>query len=857
MCNPMACFIFYSLAYDIAGMLYLWYNYPTIYYGCEIHRDGGCRIATNEKMIFENGLKKAKLLIVDDSHINRMILEDILGDKYEFVEASNGREAIAAIKHSNNTIDLVLLDLIMPVMNGFEVLEYMKKKGWLDYLPVIVVSAEGDSKYMEMAYELGAVEFIKHPYDASIIHRRIENILTLYQKQRRLVKIVEQQIYENESYSRQMIDILGHIVEFRNGESNLHVHHVQLLTRILLANLLEMTDEYNLSEKDIMLISNASALHDIGKISIDEKILNKPGKLTQEEFEIVKTHSAIGAQMIEKLPVYDGNNKDNILYYCYQICRWHHERWDGKGYPDSLKGDKIPISAQIVALADVYDALTSERCYKTAFSHNTAINMICNGECGAFNPLLIRCLQECSNYIKAAIHGNSNEIGEENMILKITRETLSDKLNDYSNKDIYLAEQEGKKRQFFIEGIKELQLEYDSEKRTLTMSSYAADFLGSDSLVIDIDDAQPLLAVDNIDKFKKIIMQTSPKNTYADTNMHLVNGGKKYLCDVKMMSLWSDDINPKFLGCAIRIIPNNDFEAVNSLVINDTDVEDLADFTNQMNKVFDVVRVVDPEVTSVVSADEYEQATENSKKSEKLKCYEFWGKGKRCQNCTSYKALKTKEIQSKLEFVGDSVYQIFSKYIKLNGKELVVEMVYKNKEDMLLDATGKNDLVDYVKSYNRRLYRDSLTGAYNRRYFDEVAKHMGNIGGVVMMDIDRFKFINDKFGHIAGDVAIKSVVASISKVIRKNDKLIRYGGDELVLIVGKISCGEFEKTLRNIVEVVKNTKVDNQPDLKLSVTVGGVYGINDVESAVEEADKLMYQGKNKEKHIVSDKTQNK
>ncbi len=835
-------------------MPYLWYNYISIYYGYKIRRDGGCRIATNEKMIIKNNSKKAKLLIVDDSHINRMKLEDILGDKYEFVEASDGREAIAAIKNSNN-IDLVLLDLIMPVMDGFEVLEYMKQNGWLDYLPVIVVSAESDSKYMETVYELGAVEFIKYPYDASIINRRIENILALYRNQKRLVKIVEQQIYENESYSKQMINILGHIVEFRNSESNLHVHRVQLLTRILLTNLLEMTDEYNLSEKDIMLISNASALHDIGKISIDEKILNKPGKLTQEEFETVKTHSIVGAQMIENLPVYDGNNKDNILYYCYQICRWHHERWDGKGYPDSLKGDEIPISAQVVALADVYDALTSKRCYKTAFSHDTAINMICNGECGAFNPLLIRCLKESSNYIKIAIHGNSNEIGEENMILKITHETLIDKLNDYSNKDIYLAEQESKKRQFFIEGIKELQFEYDSEKGTVIMSSYTAEFLGCDSLVLDIDDAKSLLVADNIDKFKKIIMQTSPKNTFADTNMHLVKDGKKYLCDVKIMSFWSNDISPKYLGCAIRIIPNNDFESVSSLVINDTDVEDLTDFINQMNKIFDVVRVVDPEVTSVVSADEYKQAVENSKKSEKLKCYEFWGKSKRCQNCISYKALKTKEIQSKLEFVGDNVYQIFSKYVKLNGKELVVELVYKNKEDMFLDATGKNDLADYVKSYNRQLYRDSLTGAYNRRYFDEVAKNMSDIGGLVMMDVDRFKFINDKFGHIAGDIAIKSVVASINKVIRKNDKLIRYGGDELLLIIGKISCGEFEKILRNIVEVVKNTKIDNQPDLKLSVTVGGVYGINDVESAVEQADKLMYQGKSKHEHIVSDKTE--
>lgn len=810
----------------------------------------------NEKMTFDKNFQKAKILIVDDSSINRMILKDILGDKYDFVEAANGREAIATIKNSNNSIDLVLLDLIMPVMDGFETLEIMKENGWIEFLPVIVVSAEGDSKYMEMAYELGAVEFIKRPYDASIIHRRIQNILTLYQKQKRLVNIVEQQIYENESYSRQMIDILGHIVEFRNGESNLHVHHVQLLTRILLTHLTEITDEYDISEKDIMLISNASALHDIGKISIDEKILNKPGKLTNEEFDLVKTHSAIGAQMIEKLPAYDKNNRDNILYYCYQICRWHHERWDGRGYPDGLKGNDIPISAQIVALADVYDALTSERCYKKAFTHDKAIEMICGGECGDFNPLLIRCLTECAEYIKTAIHGKTNKIGEENMIIKITRETLSDKLNNLSDKEIFLAEQEEKKRRFFVEDVKELQMEYDNGQKTLSLSNYTAEFLGSDSLVIDIDNAEHLLGKENIEKLTDLSSQTTPQNVLANTTLHLTKDNTRYVCDVKMMSLWSDNVNPEYLGSAIRIIPYNEFDPINSVYcLNDTESADFMAFATQAKKVFDVVRIVDPVKTRVVSPDEYDNAIEKSEKSENLKCFEFWGKNKRCQNCTSYKAYETKQIQTKLEFVGDNVYQIFSKYINLGGKDYVVEMVYKNKEDMLLDAYGKNDLIEYVKSYNRRLYRDSLTGAYNRRYYDEVAKNMGDIGGVVMMDIDRFKFINDKYGHIAGDIAIKSVVDAINGVIRKGDRLIRYGGDELVLVVGKISCGEFEKTLKNIVDVVKNTKIENEPNLKLSVTVGGVYGIKNVEQAVAEADKLMYQGKNKETHIVSEQTE--
>ena len=437
------------------------------------------------KITLTDNYVKPKILIVDDTLSNRRVLKELLGEQYDYIEASNGREAIAKIKEYQNSIDLVLLDLIMPIMDGFDTLEVIKENGWLEYLPVVVVSADDDSRLMEMAYGLGAVEFVKRPYDASIVRRRINNTLVLYQKQKKLVNIIEEQIYENESYSRQMIDILGHIVEFRNGESNLHVHHVQLLTHVLLSHLQQITNKYKLSENDIMLISNASSLHDIGKISIDEKILNKPGKLTDEEFEIIKTHSTVGASMIENLTAYNSEDKNSILYYSYQICRWHHERWDGRGYPDGLKGNEIPISAQVVALADVYDALTSERCYKKAFSHKTAIKMICNGECGSFNPLLIRCLVECEDYIHSAIHGDFANLSEENVVIKLTREKLTEKLNQSDDKEFFLVKQAQSKRRFFIDGIKELQFEYDDESKVISLSSYAADFLGSKSLVVD------------------------------------------------------------------------------------------------------------------------------------------------------------------------------------------------------------------------------------------------------------------------------------------------------------------------------------------------------------------------------------
>ena len=235
-----------------------------------------------------------------------------------------------------------------------------------------------------------STDYISRPFDMAVVHRRVVNTLMLYGKQKRLMQLVADQIYENEKSNSLMITILSHIVEFRNGESGMHVLHIRTFTEMILRKLITMTDKYPLTETEISLITMASALHDIGKINIPETILNKPGKLTQEEFEIMKTHTTIGDKILHELPF---EQDAPLVKTARQICHWHHERYDGRGYPNGLKGDDIPIGAQAVALADVYDALTSERCYKKAFDHDTALHMILNGECGAFNPLLMECLQ--------------------------------------------------------------------------------------------------------------------------------------------------------------------------------------------------------------------------------------------------------------------------------------------------------------------------------------------------------------------------------------------------------------------------------------------------------------------------------
>ena len=332
---------------------------------------------------------KQQILIVDDSEINREILKEILKEDYRILEAANGEECLEQLERYGTGISLVLLDIVMPEMDGFEVLAAMNQNHWIEDIPVSMISSEDSDSYIRRAYEMGVSDYISCPFDAKIVYQRVLNMIKLYAKQRRLIRLVTRQIYEKERNNRMLIGILSQIVEFRNGESGLHVIHINLITQLLLEQLVKKTGKYQLSWEDRLLIATASALHDIGKIGIDEKILNKPGKLTKVEFEIMKTHTLIGAQMLDNLDMY---RNEKLLKLAYEICHWHHERYDGKGYPDGLVGEEIPISAQVVSLADVYDALVSERVYKKAFSHEKALEMIQNGECGTFNPLLLRCM---------------------------------------------------------------------------------------------------------------------------------------------------------------------------------------------------------------------------------------------------------------------------------------------------------------------------------------------------------------------------------------------------------------------------------------------------------------------------------
>ena len=503
--------------------------------------------------------QKQKILIVDDSELNRAILADMLDDEYEIIEAEDGLQGVGLLQQRGSEISLVLLDIVMPQMDGFGVLEVMAQNHWIEDIPVIMISAETGSSHIERAYELGVTDFISRPFDALIVHRRVVNTIMLYAKQKRLANMVADQIYENEQRSSLLIDILSHIVEFRNGESGLHVLNVRTLTELMLNHLVQKTERYQLSPSDISMICTASALHDIGKISIDEKILNKPDRFTDEEFAVMKTHSMAGAEMLENLPIHQD---DPLVKVAYDICRWHHERWDGRGYPDGLLGDEIPIAAQIVALADVYDALTSKRCYKDSFSHEKAVDMILAGQCGAFNPLLLDCLRELSPDLPALMSG-SNSVAQRDRreMRNVAQEIRRHEELTASERTLQLLEHERMKYSFFADMSKEIQFEFTVSPPMITLSNWGAEHLGLSEIIMDPfhqPDTMNVMDPADTQNLADALRSTSPDLPVVTYDCKLNYKGAWRWTQIVARATWSSDEPPRYTGAIGKAIDIHD-----------------------------------------------------------------------------------------------------------------------------------------------------------------------------------------------------------------------------------------------------------------------------------------------------------
>lgn len=456
-------------------------------------------------------------------------------------------QAISILQKHVMDIAVVLLDIVMPHMDGFEVLTVMNQRHWIEDIPVIMISAENSYSQVERAYELGVTDFITRPFDALIVHRRVVNTVLLYTKQKKLLGLVADQIDEKEHRSSMLVDILSHLVEFRNAESSHHIVHIRTMTEMLLQQIQRKTDRYKLTQEDISIISTASALHDIGKIAIDENVLYKPGKLTKEEFEQVKTHAMIGAQMLEKLPDYQD---EPLVRVAYEICRWHHERYDGRGYPDGLVGEEIPISAQVVALSDVYDALTSNRCYKKALPHKKAIEMIKNNECGVFNPMLLECLDNIEGAMESEFAAEKTQ-KKRFTRGSLTRELLHGEKLFASERSLYLLDQERMKYNFFSAMTEEIQFEYTKNPQMLTLSGWGAVKLGLAEVIMDPMNNEGVKEVLGEEASREILERLDevtveqPLITY-ECPLHIKGLSRWYR--IIIQAIWSGDDPPQLTG---------------------------------------------------------------------------------------------------------------------------------------------------------------------------------------------------------------------------------------------------------------------------------------------------------------------
>ena len=779
--------------------------------------------------------EKQKILIVDDSEMNRAILTGILDDGYDFLEAENGLQALDVLR-AHRDISLVLLDIVMPELDGFGVLSVMGEQHWIDQTPVIMISAESDSMLVERAYQLGATDYISRPFDKSVVRRRVINTLMLYGKQKHLMRMITEQVYKREKSNRLMTGILSHIVEFRNAESGPHVQHIQTVSELLLRQLARKTDRYALTEDDIALISTASALHDIGKISIPDSILNKPGKLTAEEFEVVKTHAAVGASILQNLPM---TQDEPLIQVAYQICRWHHERYDGHGYPDGLVGGQIPITAQVVSLADVYDALTGERCYKKAYPHETAVRMIQNGECGVFNPLLIECLLDIQDQLQREI-GTPPEARNFSLAAqRISDHMVREDDLPFENNLQYRLAYEREKKTFFAPFAGGLQFDYNIRQDKASVSDYTADPV-CENRTFTAEELLRLYAVSPEDsrRLRDAAKQTTPESPDASISATVTVRGEKTLCRIAIRTLWSRESIRRMIGVVGYVVPiGTDHSAAPALSLRMNNITGLRARTilQELQLYFDKVRLVTPEDHGVYKLNE-----DGSLKRRERPCYAIWGSEQACRNCAGCKALSDKNRVVKLELTKTSIYQVIAKSVVVEGRPFVLELISRSDVGIWFDSHGKKMLLE---KYGRDFYTDALTGAYCRQYFEDQRASLQGEDGVAMIDVDHFKEINDAYGHPVGDVALKKIVGAILSCIRSTDMLIRYGGDEFLVIFPQIQKDAFTLKMRYIQDVVSRLAVDGYPDIRLSVSIGGVHRVEPLTEAIRQADQLMYRDK--------------
>lgn len=801
-------------------------------------------------------ITKQKILIADDSEMNRELLAAILEEEYDIIQANDGVQAVDCLQRHAEEISLLLLDIVMPHMDGFEVLSYMNKEHWIDAIPVVIISSENSPIYIKRGYDLGATDFIEKPFDANMVLCRSANAILLGAKQRRMTSIVSNQIYEREKSSKLMINILSHIVEFRNGESGLHVLHIQTITEMLLRQLVQKeNNRYALSKEQIRMITTASALHDIGKISIPDEILNKPGRLTAEEFAVIKGHSMAGANMLSELPL--DQKEEPLVKTAYEICRWHHERYDGGGYPDGLKGEEIPVSAQVVALADVYDALTSERCYKDAYSHEKAIEMILAGQCGAFNPLMLECLLDISSSLKKKMGYKSKERYEQTDLSDIASR-FHDFEMDSSEKIVQQLEFERMRYNFLAEGSRNIVFTYTISPPLLTFNQAGCKRSGITEpsfSPLQSGVLKDLVEEQSLKRLIRKITQATRETPDVTSNLFLTDGKNPCHYRCKCRVIWTDGAEKGYTGVVGKLTDiTDDYMVMENVreeglkVLEKDRSAEFSSFYDRFKKCgfstdgteawlllqylqisYDLVRYVDPITNKVIHIEKDGKMWESE-----TACSDIWNCLEKCSNCISRLSMQTKKRMTKLEVAGDDPYQVVSMYVEIDGKPCCLEMASRIDGDFMPDGYSKDEILSSVRIHKEKVYIDPVTGVYNKRYYVEKLSKMDNAAALMFADIKNFKRINENFGHQAGDDVLRQVAGVLRDAAAGKGDVLRYSGDDFVTVFFKATEEELSEIQKEMCGRVEALRFPELPGVQLKLVTAGTSIPGRVEEMLEQ-----------------------
>ncbi len=815
---------------------------------------GTCTSEGNYKM--SEVITKQKILIADDSEMNRELLAAILEEEYDIIQANDGVQAVDCLQRHAEELSLLLLDIVMPHMDGFEVLSYMNKEHWIDSIPVVIISSENSPIYIKRGYDLGATDFIGKPFDANMVLRRSANAILLGAKQRRMTSIVSNQIYEREKSSKLMINILSHIVEFRNGESGLHVLHIQTITEMLLRQLVQKeNNRYALSKEQIRMITTASALHDIGKISIPDEILNKPGRLTAEEFAVIKGHSMAGANMLSELPL--DQKEEPLVKTAYEICRWHHERYDGGGYPDGLKGEEIPVSAQVVALADVYDALTSERCYKDAYSHEKAIEMILAGQCGAFNPLMLECLLDISSSLKKKMGYKSKERYEQTDLSDIASR-FHDFEMDSSEKIVQQLEFERMRYNFLAEGSRNIVFTYTISPPLLTFNQAGCKRSGITEpsfSPLQSGVLKDLVEEQSLKRLIRKITQATRETPDVTSNLFLTDGKNPCHYRCKCRVIWTDGAEKGYTGVVGKLTDiTDDYMVMENVreeglkVLEKDRSAEFSGFYDRFKKCgfstdgteawlllqylqisYDLVRYVDPITNKVIHIEKDGKMWESE-----TACSDIWNCLEKCSNCISRLSMQTKKRMTKLEVAGDDPYQVVSMYVEIDGKPCCLEMASRIDGDFMPDGYSKDEILSSVRIHKEKVYIDPVTGVYNKRYYVEKLSKMDNAAALMFADIKNFKRINENFGHQAGDDVLRQVAGVLRDAAAGKGDVLRYSGDDFVTVFFKVTEEELSEIQKEMCRRVEALRFPELPGVQLKLVTAGTSIPGRVEEMLEQ-----------------------